>query len=1053
MADEYGIQLEDLPLGVDAPQQPKRYSIPRQLESSPTIEYGLMDNLRSAFTASKFNLMFNKYSDEEVENLKTLDVTGIGEKTFDKWQAFDEAGYAPEQASFYNRNVNSYKDFLIYNDKYKKTAQAKGMMASSGIAGGVASFLSETIGDPIFLATLPLGVPGKAPNAIKFAMVGAGGETASEIAAQRVDPTRTTEESVVNIAAATVLSGVLGAGVDTFTAMANKGLTKNGKTLDELGDNYLKQARTQETVDPAAVIDDSLSAARNNQAVVKPLDYSPGGTKAGQLAAKIFAPLSPANRSAKYIQPESQALNTLLAGNPLYLTKAEEAGQALGDTVPDMVRRFTNDYVKVSADIHKEVIATARKLKESEDSINEILYSITQNERLTLDDLYQEAQKEGAYQSLYKAAIIQRERMLKTSNEFKSAEVEGFYSRAGYGHQVLFNKMKSHADQINLRQALIDKYYKPMKDDLVKRYSKEIASKQKFKAFLEKDKAGFVNRFDKNGKNYAELVQELDDEIEDAYKLMTAADEDFEIWADSTLTEILNGKAASVAYIGLGKARKYPGFFLPREINPLEFQPWLETDFQKLNASYGRSAGAKIAFKRLLGDNTGEKALKDYEKAMDELISKARQKGDTKLADRLAKERNDVLNDGQQLLRQHEGTYASEFYQNNPTVATTLEVANNMISFSSLGNAVLGSAGEMAAIQLHHGITKVAPTYARALKKMATDPEFRAMAKKDLQATGRALELANNALVGNIVLEGGNLGDAAIRGFRTMEVGKKYYYRMTGQVYYDYMTRAVNGLVQQDMLIKNVKKLASGKAKQDVIETLAYQGIDESTAKSMLPYIDQHVTDYDGIPMLNIGEWADKSLVDKVRFALDRDMRRTSMMAQVGDLPIVSAHPAMRLLLKFKQWPLLATQNYMIPMIQRGDANALSGAMVLAGWSSIAYMARELAAGRELPEDPADILYAGFELSGGAGILPEIGMNYMANYLGINGGGAGFVGYNSLLEQSIGPAAGYIRNIDGASDLLPGGDAADTKDLKYLWKLMPLNNHPFAKQAEKALAE
>ena len=124
------------------------------------------------------------------------------------------------------------------------------------------------------------------------------------------------------------------------------------------------------------MIDGSLSAAR-----VKSLDYSPGGTKAGQLAAKLFAPLTPANRSAKYIQPESQALNTLLAGNPLYLTKAEEAGQALGDTVPDMVRRFTNDYVKVSADIHKEITATAKKLKESEDSMVEMFYRIVPSPR------------------------------------------------------------------------------------------------------------------------------------------------------------------------------------------------------------------------------------------------------------------------------------------------------------------------------------------------------------------------------------------------------------------------------------------------------------------------------------------------------------------------------------------------------------------------------------------------------------------------------------------------------------------------------------------------
>ncbi len=124
----------------------------------------------------------------------------------------------------------------------------------------------------------------------------------------------------------------------------------------------------------------------------------------------------------------------------------------------------------------------------------------------------------------------------------------------------------------------------------------------------------------------------------------------------------------------------------------------------------------------------------------------------------------------------------------------------------------------------------------------------------------------------------------------------------------------------------------------------------------------------------------------------------------------------------------------------------------MSGFGTLAWMAKETAAGRDLPEDVGDILYAGISSSMG-GILPGLGVDYLAHYVGINGGGAQYVGYQSLLEKAVGPTAGFMRNLDGASDLLPGGDKGDSSDLKYLWKLMPLNNHPLSKQIEKSITE
>lgn len=1044
---KFGIKLEQTELPTDPPERVQGYQIPRQNAGAPDLDYDVMDNMRAAFSASKFNLMFNRYTDSDVENLKEMDVTGVEEVGFDKWGAFEKAGYKPAQASFYERNVNSYKDFLIYKDKFEKTTKAKEVMASSGITGLTASLLSETIGDPIFLATLPIGVAGKAPSAIKFAIAGGAGSAASEAGALVIDPTKTGKEAVINIAAGTVVGGVLGGAVDTFTALSRAGKIKSGKTFDEFSEKVIAESRAV-PVDPIDVINTKSAGSM----AVKPADYGPGGTKAGQLAAKLFAPLSPSNRSANYISPDSQKLNAVVAGNPLYITKASEEGVVMGDTIPDMLQRTMTDYTRVSAGIYDTLMNISKTTKARLPELQEKLYAIAQDNKIDNDMLEAMSKRGEADDGLYAAALRQRERQLRTREDMEGFEVEGFRSRRLYAFPAIFSRIKSRLDMDGLRAKIIEDYKE--KSNLMRsKYAKTIASKERFKKHLESEKAQYIRQLDKNGRNYAEILADIDEEIDELLKLSVAAEEDFGVWADRQLTEILHGKTSDMNYLGIGKARKYPGFFLPREIDPLKYQPWLETDFAKLNASYGRSAGAKIAFKRLLGDNTGETALKEYAEKMDDAISKARTSGDAKLSERLAKEKASVLNDAQRLLRQHEGTYASEFYQENPTIASTLELANNMISFASLGNSVLGSIGEAAAIQLHHGITKIAPSYAKVLKKMASDPEFRAMAKADLQATGRALELANNAMVGDIVLEGGNLGDAAVKGFRVMETAKKYYYRLNGQVYYDYMLRTVNGLTQQTMLYKNIKKMASGKYSNGVRDELARLGIGESDAKKIFSYMDEHSTFDEGLIFLNVGKWQDETMVERVRTALDRDMRRTTMMARTGDLPVVMAHPAMRLLLKFKQWPLLATQNYMVPLIQRGDAAALSGAMAMAGFGSLSYMARELAAGRDIPDNPSDILYAGTELSGVAGITPELGLNYLANYAGISGGGAGFIGYNSLLEQSIGPAAGYIKNIDRASDLLPGGDEAGMNDLKYLYRLLPLNNHPFSKQIEKALGE
>lgn len=112
--------------------------------------------------------------------------------------------------------VESRHDVQIIKDRIDQELADRDQLAKSG-ALGVAASLATGILDPINL--IPIGgtatVAGRTgmnilKGAGRVALVGAGAASVSEFVLQGVQETRTTEESLYNIAGATLLSGLLG---------------------------------------------------------------------------------------------------------------------------------------------------------------------------------------------------------------------------------------------------------------------------------------------------------------------------------------------------------------------------------------------------------------------------------------------------------------------------------------------------------------------------------------------------------------------------------------------------------------------------------------------------------------------------------------------------------------------------------------------------------------------------------------------------------------------------------------------------------------------------
>ena len=565
-------------------------------------------------------------------------------------------------------------------------------------------------------------------------------------------------------------------------------------------------------------------------------------------------------------------------------------------------------------------------------------------------------------------------------------------------------------------------------------------------------------------KDDAEFQGVIDDLMEQLQQLRGAIDDvdrSAEEWADQMLTRWTSGLPGYADFIGFGRMRDKPGFWNRRVLNPVDFAKWAETNPQILNSWYFNQHGLAVGLKKKFGTHKPDVAMKQIREKYDLRAGQMRTAGDyegaTKLLDNVGRMEKDFSANIEQL----QGTYAKDFYQKYGAAASVIAASKVMAGLAKLGNVVMGSLPELPAIFMTHNMMEAMPTVKDAIKFLSTSDGWK-MGRADLQASGRAFELFLNDMQYAALTSGGGIGEALIKGENYLGFARKWGQRINGQVFYDSFIRSVAGLTQQTMLVRNLRKMADDKLTAKELENLAYLGIGKGEASAFLKELEPIIHQESGLIFLNLDKMANKEMSYRIKTALDRDLRRTYLVSRSGDLPHIMMHPAMSLIMQFKSWPILATQNYMLPMLQQADGRALAAFAMMAGVGTMVSLAKEAAQGKDISNiDPVAALYAGVDTSIG-GIFSEVLNPVAGHVMKMNGieplGGARFYDKKTALEAFMGPSAGMLNDVFRggyygfqALESKMGFDVNDTSSqaAKSIMRVMPMNNFPFLGNAFK----
>lgn len=1053
--------------------------INRPASIAPKVETTLSEDIYNAAMNSFPSLLADRLTGNVAYD--SFNVTEEDEAKFNKWDWFNNGNFVPDEASSYDAEVLTYHDALKWAAKKQAISERNHDLQQAGFSGAALKFYTDMFMSPTGIASMvvPFGPIAKGGLAVRTAkMAGAGAALGVGYAAERsfVDPTYTTEEAKTNIMASTAVMALLGPAVGS--------LAERGKNIDDFSDEFVKQSSDLYGPQSPYYASDkrSLSAAGAG------FKFEPVGPEYVKAAIRIASIMTPANRVSNFVAQESKNFFSKIAGRPTYYTAEEAAGIALPQSVSELrmpvemeyqrtidgIRSDLKNYITQSMYKQRtpgvvEKLKDLKKYNQNMDTAYEDWYRIVQDESLSKEDILALSETGSVDDYLYKAAYKTRVLSEKEIEEDLALGIEGAVKRKNYGTQFVFHRNKAFVGSNELYEQLktdVQAYVDELKLKYANEYKDAGAMRQAMQKELDDYKATMEKQAGNDSAKLNKIAEDIEDakeEMEELLSILNNLEDAPSLLASKLLSEIIHGKSPSVAYIRGTKVVEKPGFYLNRNLNPLKYQKWAETRPEVLLQIRGRRVGTARAMKRLYGHSVGRTARKEYIDKMDDLIAAQREAEKTvakenvntlkekvkrkikkeATADELVAEKNSVLKQFDDLLAQHYGDYNSDFYKNHPYLALGSEALKTWNEVSMLGNVVAGSIAEAAAIVIHHGIKSTMPEYQKVLKNLVSDPTFYRATVKELQAMDHAMEWSYFEMIQDIIGQGGNIGDQYVSGYTVMQNLKKYNYLLNGLTLWDHFNRLVVAKTQMTVLSKKLRNIADGNATKYEIMDMAKLGIGESQAKVIVQELDAGGEEVvKGLSQLRPDKMS-KGVAEQMKIALTNDIYRTALKQRTGDLPISMAHPIVSLLMQFKTWPMLATQKYMIPLMQRQDGSSMAAVATLAGFGSLSYMIKEKLAGRDLSEsNMSDILYGGITQSGVLGIAPELFMDWAANKMGIEGGSARYTGINPLLNTLIGPTATTVGRLDQAAKIFPGGDQATDWTYQSMWKLLPLSNHP-----------
>jgi hypothetical protein len=893
--------------------------------------------------------------------------------------------------------------------------------------GGAMSFLVGLgvvgVADPISL--IPIGgavaKTYKAGNSILDAAVVTGSvATAStavtEAALHQSQLTRTYGESAINLGAAALLGGVLGAG---------------GKALaNSLDASAIKTLEDSMNVEPKVKAGDDSVLSPEYRAT--PEEKSAGAAQrvadvevSGKFAKRLVKALGfdPLSRTITSDNPFTRIVSNLLAENPVKMD---------GDIVTSVESRAKIHDGKYATalqnhlDIYKQYRSNGGRLRRRQ--FNEEVARAMRNEESAIPEALQSANNWRT--ELYNPIKDDLVELGLLPEDVSVGTAVGYLNRR-------WNKGKVSA---NLPK-FIDTTAKWLRDEDVR------LRDQATKAEADIAEATGAERT---------RLQEIIDRAE-RKEAKDLTDEDYQRIAEQIAQRIQGTPDGRLPYdwkIGEGSANnnlngtvglrgplKSRTFQIPDNM----VEEFLDNDIEDLGRYYLRNTATDMEIVREFGDLD----LTIQKKEILDWYTEAQRVAKTeKERIKLKKQADADIRDIVAMRDRMRGVYAQPDPDNVWVRAG--RVSRNLNYMRFMGGIVASSVPDVARIFMAEGIGK---TFSKGLLPLARNINSFKVSSAEAKRYG----------VGVDALMGGRsqiISDVAdyTQPNTAFERGIQYATDNFGRVnLMDYWTTGVKQLHAVTMQ----NSVIDGLLKGQVDKRLARLGIDAGNAQAMAAELKKHAAKVDGVWLSNARNWDSPELERLWGAAIRKESDRV-IVVPGQEKPLFMSTELGKTIFQFRSFMFASTQRMTIAALQNQDHNALAGVLMLTSLGMMSYAFKQWDAKREIAEDPVEMVIEGIDRSGALGGIMEINNTLeklssnnfgMRPLLGVEIPAARFAS-RSMSENLLGPTFGSF--LDTSLRVANAGLAEDgwnESDTRALRRLIPYQNLTFIRQAFDRIEE
>jgi len=931
--------------------------------------------------------------------------------------------------------AESPKEVEFITNKIDKELERVSLLESADLKTQLVTGLIVGVTDPVnFIpvggVAFKVGRLGKIGQAAKTtATAGLISSIASETMLQSQQETRTTEESLINIAGDTLLAGIIGGAAASFSKSDFQ--TTSKAVLDDINTSkseYELNPETQQLQDSAGAkrylgeledaykqhVEEALQAGKNPQTFEQFQNEKQSLAK-GLGAAKVAKSINKINPTLRVFNSQSikakELLQQLFTHN--LIVAKNEIGIASQQSVETSIKRWRGPLaigLKATRDGFKSYKKRMKAEGKEQKFKNHLQFSEAVGKAMRRgDDMLIEA--EESISGVVEIAELLDELEIKNVAKIWRSKV--------------FDPLKNEAIEVNLLPK--DVMPETAVSYLTRRWNRKkvIAQSSKLKGILKNKLLTFeIPRLKISGD-----FEGIDD---------------LESYIDNVVDDIIDNLSGHNTYnVNMPYDIKVTTRGPLKErtltfVDDVEIEEFLDSDIEKIADGYTRIMATDVELKRQFGDVNLEKQFQDINNEYRDFRNKAKTEKE-KIA--IEKERKDVINDLMSLKDLMRGNYGK---LNNPDdyIVKGARIARDVNYMSKLGGVVISSISDIMMPVFKHGMTRV---FSKGYKNLITNLKGIKLNVKEAQLAGNVLERVQPTRLATLaeLQDPYNSGSKAERFFSNLSAG---FSKVTGLTYWNDGMKGFTSVLTQQRIIDDSNKLLKGTIKKSDKTYLASLGISKLEAERIINQVNKHATKEGNLFVANTETWTDGTAVRLFRNALNQDVDSTIITKALGDTPLFMSTELGKTIGQFKSFTFAATQQVLIAGLQRRDAAVLQGVISMIGTGMLIYYLKQKGANREVSDDPRVWIAEGVDRSGLLGVFMEV--NNIAEKLtggkvGINAltGGEIMSRYASRnsIDALMGPTFGAAKDLITILNALSTGEISES-DVRAFRRMTPYQN-------------